>query len=466
MRLEFTKLVTAISRATDFVEAEILHIPHYHEKRVGILANAMGKAMGMDEDTVNALTLAGALHDCALSEYLEDEYPEGGYHHNEINFASHCITGERMLKHFPFYRLVEGSVLHHHDRADGNGALGVKAKDTCVYGQILHITDLADAVFLLNTMDAEKYNNLLKWMDEHRGTAFTDEMVDVFKKSVTYELLMSITEDRCIAVLDSLIPSVSVEVPMSVMRTLSVFFAQITDYKSRFTWRHSLGIAEKAELMGKLYGYDREMCDKLYIAGALHDIGKLIISNDILEKPGRLTDEEYKVIQNHALGTWDLLHNIGGLEDVCRWASLHHEKLNGSGYPFRYGADKLGKHERLIACLDIYQALVEERPYKKGLPHEAAMEILHKMVNEGHLDGEIIDDIDSCHGKYLKAMEKTDKKKKKNTAAEVPSAEQKTVYAGEAWKCEVCGYVYEGKLPEDFICPRCEQPSSEFEKIG
>ncbi|MBQ7501994.1 HD domain-containing protein [bacterium] len=465
MKLEFTKLVTAISRATDFVEAEILHIPLYHEKRVGILANAMGKAMGMDEETVNALTLAGALHDCALSEYLKDEYPDGGYQHSEINFASHCVTGERMLNHFPFYKLVEGSVLHHHDRADGTGALGATAENTCVYGQILHITDLADAVFLLDAMDEEKYHKMMQWMDEHRGTAFTDEMVDVFKKSVTYELLESITGERCIAVLDSLVPSVSVEVPMSVMRTLSIFFAQITDYKSQFTWRHSLGIAEKAELMGKFYGYDREMRDKLYIAGALHDIGKLLISNDILEKPSKLTDEEYKVIQNHAMGTWELLKGIGGLEDICRWASLHHEKLDGSGYPFGYKADKIGRHERLIACLDIYQALVEERPYKKGMTHEAAMEILRKLVNEGHLDGEIIDDIDRCHSKYRKAMEKTSKKKKLYAGLEVPQAEHRTA-GGEAWKCQVCGYVYEGKLPGDFICPYCEQPSSEFEKIG
>ena len=153
MKLELTKLVTAISRATDFVEAEILHIPHYHEKRVAILTNAMGKTMGMDEETVYALTLAGALHDCAISEYLRDEYREGGYRLEEINFADHCITGERMLKSFPFYKHVEGAVLHHHDRADGKGAFGVRAEQTCVYGQILHIADQADAVFWLDTID-------------------------------------------------------------------------------------------------------------------------------------------------------------------------------------------------------------------------------------------------------------------------------------------------------------------------
>ncbi len=462
MKLELTKFVTAISRATDIVEAEILHIPQYHEKRIAIIANAMGKTGGMDEDTVYALTMAGALHDCALSEYLNDEYPDGEYQNEEINFADHCISGERMLKHFPFYRRVEGAVLHHHDRADGLGALGVKADETCVYGQILHIADQADAVFGLDTMDEEKYGRLIGWLNDERGAAFTDEMVDLFINAVPLELLESITDDGCVKILDNLVPSVYVNVPMCVMRELSTFFAHITDYKSHFTWRHSLGIAEKAQLMGKFYGYKREMQDKLYIAGALHDIGKLIISNDILEKPGRLTKEEYQEVQNHAMGTWKLLHDIGGIEDICRWASLHHEKLDGSGYPFGYKAEDLGKHERLFACLDIYQALVEERPYKKSMPHEEAMAILWKMGNEGQLDTEIIEDIDECHKKYRKAMERTGQKRR---GTFIPQKEQEAVYKSPAWKCPVCGYVYEGELPDDLICPFCEQPGTIFERI-
>ena len=460
MKLEFTKFVTAISRATDFVEAEILNIPNYHEKRVAILANAMGKAMGMDVETVYALTLAGALHDCALSEYLRDEYPDGGFVLDEINFADHCVTGERMLKNFPFYQCVEGAVQHHHDRADGKGALGATPENTPVYGQILHIADLADVVFGLDTVDEEKHNKLLTWLEENRGTTFTPEMADVFRRAISIELLRSITGEQCVGTFDSLVPAMEVDVPMPVMRELATFFAHITDYKSHFTWRHSLGIADKAELMGRFYGYDREMCDKLYITGALHDIGKLVISNDILEKPGKLTSEEYKTIQNHAMGTWDLLHEISGMEDICRWASLHHEKLDGSGYPFGYRADVLGKHERLMACLDIYQALVEERPYKRGMSHGEAIGILRKMGNEGQLDQEIIEDIDRCYGMHRKKMEATLKKKKNRYKA----AEGK-VYTGEAWRCPVCGFVYEGELPSEYICPYCEQPGGIFERI-
>ena len=101
-----------------------------------------------------------------------------------------------------------------------------------------------------------------------------------------------------------------------------------------------------------------------------------------------------------------------------------------------------------MACIDIYQALVEERPYKKGLEHKVAIEILNKMANEGQLDSQIIKDIDH----YIKE----EKTLSRDESTLVNSIDK------EAWKCPVCGYIHEGPLPQDFICPRCEQPACIF----
>ena len=153
------------------------------------------------------------------------------------------------------------------------------------------------------------------------------------------------------------------------------------------------------------------------------------------------------------MGTWTLLSPIGGLEEITSWASLHHEKLDGSGYPFGYKADQLGKNERLMACLDIYQALVEERPYKAGLSHGEAMTVLYKMGASGQLDMDILNDINTC---FLPQDE---------TPVAAAAPEMIPEYHGETWQCPVCGYVYEGDLPDDFICPKCEQPGSIFERV-
>ena len=152
--------------------------------------------------------------------------------------------------------------------------------------------------------------------------------------------------------------------------------------------------------MGEYYGKMKRPQAKLYLAGALHDIEKLVVNTDILEKPGKLTPEEYNHIQDHAAATYEILKPIKGLEQITSWASHHHEKLDGSGYPFGKTAEELGHKERLLACLDIYQALTEARPYKEGMEHGKAMEILKKLGAEGRLDECIIQDIDHYYAGY------------------------------------------------------------------
>ena len=134
----------------------------------------------------------------------------------------------------------------------------------------------------------------------------------------------------------------------------------------------------------------------MYLAGALHDIGKVAIGNDILEKPGRLTDEEFSKMKNHAGYTYLILSQAEGMEDIRDWAALHHEKLDGTGYPFGKTADELNRQERIMACIDIYQALTESRPYKSGMTHEAACAILESMVQKGWIDGGITEQIRKC----------------------------------------------------------------------
>ena len=455
MTIELTKFLNALSYALDYVEWEVLHSTPYHGKRVAVLTNRMAAAVGLPPEQEYALTHAAVLHDCALYEYWADELSHDGNPPEELSMAPHCISGEEKMRKLSFYGRIEEAVLYHHERADGRGPFGKTAAETPLTAQLIHMADLMDVKFDLYTVDREKYERVLAWVREERDVLFSGACADAFLRGVDYGLLESIAGDGCLRVLSELLPSVTEDISVRLLKEMASLFAEITDYKSHFTWRHSIGIAEKAAAMGRFYGESAEMCDKLYIAGALHDIGKLLISNDILEKPGKLTPEEYREIQNHALGTWDMLHGIGGMEDITRWAALHHEKLDGSGYPFGLKGEELGRDERLLACLDIYQALVEERPYKAGLSHGTAMGILRKMGAEGQLDTGLIDDIDRCFGDGERAPAQ------RESAPALPKTGKGD---REVWRCPVCGYEYEGSLPEDFICPRCEQPGSIFER--
>lgn len=179
-------------------------------------------------------------------------------------------------------------------------------------------------------------------------------------------------------------------------KNIADFFADIVDYKSPFTSRHSIGVAEKAAQFAKYIGYDVSDIEKMYLAGALHDIGKMAVGNEILEKPDKLTDEEFNKMKNHVGYTYLILSQVDGFEDIRDWAALHHEKLNGKGYPFGKTADELNEQERIMACVDIYQALTEERPYKKGMSHEKTCDILDEMAEKGFVDADISRKMRDC----------------------------------------------------------------------
>ena len=451
MKIDFIEFLDSLSIALDYVEKELIGSATHHVQRVALMVNRTGEYMGMDKDKLFALMHVGILHDAALLEYILDEKPDSDEVMNEEHMVAHCIAGENIAKRLPFYELVENAILYHHERADGSGAFGMTAEDTQVEAQLIHMADIIDVTFGLQEIDEDKFEKVNKWVAENRGIAISDECADAFLASMDYEFLKSMEGEKSVALLKKYLPDVEEEIDILTLKEMAGIFAEITDYKSHFTWRHSLGIADKAYKIGKMYGYDDEMCDKLFIAGALHDVGKMLISNDILEKPGKLTSDEYREIQNHAMGTWNLLHKIKGIEDITRWAALHHEKLDGTGYPFGIEASDLDNNERLLACLDIYQALIEKRPYKDGLSHGEAMSILRNMGQAGQLDQSIIEDIDRCF-----IFENT---------VHHDSAFEELTFTGETWRCQVCGYIYEGALPADFICPNCEQPSSVFEKV-
>ena len=137
----------------------------------------------------------------------------------------------------------------------------------------------------------------------------------------------------------------------------------------------------------------------MYFAGALNDIGKIIVGNDILEKPARLTEEEFAHMKDHAACTYMLLSGIEGMEEIRDWAAFHHEKLDGSGYPFGKTAEELSEPERIMACADIYQALVEDRPYKKGMDHEKACSIMNDMAERNWIDPNIVHCIQKMYQK-------------------------------------------------------------------
>ena len=142
------------------------------------------------------------------------------------------------------------------------------------------------------------------------------------------------------------------------------------------------------------FNLDEETKLKIQIASNLHDIGKLGTPNAILDKEGSLTNQELFEIKKHAYLTHSILDKLENFNDITKWASAHHEKYDGTGYPFGLTSDELGLEERIVSCLDFYQALVEDRPYRKSMSHEEAIIILRKNLSNYEIDIKIVDAIE------------------------------------------------------------------------
>ncbi len=162
-------------------------------------------------------------------------------------------------------------------------------------------------------------------------------------------------------------------------------FARVIDAKSPFTARHSERVAEIAVGIGDLLGFDAVARRDLRRAGLLHDVGKLAVSNLILDKPGKLTDDEFSKIKEHPVSTLEILRRAPCFAPIADLAANHHERIDGTGYPRGLRDEALDLPMRVLAVADVYEALTADRPYRGPLPVEQALDIVSWEV-PGRLD--------------------------------------------------------------------------------
>lgn len=153
-------------------------------------------------------------------------------------------------------------------------------------------------------------------------------------------------------------------------------FADIIDAKSPYTYNHSVRVAAGAQFIAQQLGMDADAQRRIHRTGLLHDIGKLGVSSQILDKPGALTPAERAEVEEHPRYSYSILSRVAAFRPFAWTASVHHERLDGTGYPWRLPAEQLTDAARLLAVADVYDALVSDRPYRAGLQHDTAIDVL------------------------------------------------------------------------------------------
>ena len=409
MEIDIIGLLSAFSFALDCVEAELIHVTSNHGKRVAYMSVCMAEKMGVSDDALRDLAACALLHDNALTQYINEEFYSDISNIDTLKVSSdditprqlgmHCIYGEKNLEKYPFKTGVKDVILYHHEEADGSGPFEKKWTEVSLFARIIHFSDMLDAFCKAQKFDEDVFNKAVHFIEKNKDKRFDSEVTKMFFDAFDKEEFSRLGDEHIEEYFWEKVPCEKSFYSFNVLKDLADLYAKIIDYKSEFTSRHSLGVARTASKISEIMGYDKVICDKMYLAGTLHDVGKIAIGNEILEKPARLTDEEFAKMKNHAGYTYMILSKVDGFEEIRDIAAFHHERLDGSGYPFGKMADELTTLQRIMACADIYQALTEKRPYKDGMNHDKACEILKDMADKNWIDKNITEVI--CHTKEL-----------------------------------------------------------------
>jgi HD-GYP domain-containing protein (c-di-GMP phosphodiesterase class II) len=383
------------SKAFDIIEAELAGASEYHSLRVASLCSRMGKHLGYDSDSLCALVTCALFHDNALIEYNLNKQT-GGY--DGIDLKPHCEYGQRNIDWLPFAKSVDGYILHHHSCENGKGPFG--AAEFPHEAALISAADIADVTYHLQKISNSEINALKDKIAAKTGTFSTKSAIETLLDIVDAEMLESLRDENIHETVRQAYPAWKAGIEDESVLRLAKFIAYIIDCKSKYTRKHTEQIANRAWLMGEYYGYSGGEKAKLYLAASLHDIGKISTPSAVLEKPGKLDKDEYRTIMDHVRCTYDWLGEVEGLGKIRNWACEHHEKLDGTGYPLNKRDTDLDFNSRLMACIDIYQAVCEERPYHSARSHEETMPILYGMAEKGFIDGKTVKDLDDVMAEY------------------------------------------------------------------
>ncbi len=323
----------------------------------------------------------------------------------EDNTEIHCIRGKLLLESVSWLEPSAKIVRYHHtDWQDWDTGIDT----SYVLGaQILFLADHLERSVQRDIYILHQHESLISLISSYAGTKIHPRIIEFFM-SVVYreEFWLDLVSPRLFSLLLHNGPYKRLGIDLADICTIAELFRNIIDFRSRYTATHSSGVAECAASLARLFGLTPTEVRMVETAGNFHDIGKLVIPNSILNKKGKLTASEIALIKQHPYHTYTILKTIGGLQDIAEWAAFHHEKLDGTGYPFHHGTNAISTQARIIAIADTFTAMSEDRPYRKGLNKRDLIEQLKQDADNSKLDGQIISILFENYDDILDSVQK------------------------------------------------------------
>lgn len=383
LQINMPSLLINLSTSLDFSRQGITD----HHKRVATLSLKLAQAAKMNSHELLTVFQSAIIHDIGAINWQEKtsltEFDVATPHH-------HCIIGSDLVAGTKTLASVDSIIRCHHDNWKGNNDSGLVGSSIPLHSRIIHLADRLDVLIRPEVHILGQRQHILERIHKSSGTAFDPDLIDLLTEISKHESfwleLVSPWWDESLAALPLWEP---VLIGIDDLIDISNLFARVIDLKSPFTHRHSHGVSMVASLLAQQDGMSEPEIRLMAVAGLLHDIGKLSVPDQILEKPGRLTESEFYWIKQHTYYTYKILQPLAPATKIPQWAAYHHEKLNGQGYPFGLSAAQIDRPARIVAVADMFTALHEDRPYRPGLSWDEIMKLLRAEAQKGGLDSEI-----------------------------------------------------------------------------
>lgn len=382
-----------------------------HGDRVSYLIMKLFQADGVHSDAkIMELCYLSMFHDIGAykTEMIDSLMDVDQFMHFELqDFLPHSVYGYLFLREFPLLEEDADAILFHHFTYPR------LLKSPCKSRSLASRLFLADRIDMMITKGmASGPEDLLRLID---NAVFSPDDVALLKKLQEEQgILSNIFQHRH---LDELLRFM--ELPIlndEQMASLVSMLPYAIDFRSKSTVTHTVATVEASVTLAELMHLSTEEKHKIYYGALLHDIGKISISLMILEKPDKLTDLEFAVMRDHVLLTEYILRDRVSPE-IMKIAIRHHEKLDGSGYPYGIHGEDLTLSERIVAVGDIISALLGHRSYKDPFPKERVLGILQNMADKGKICKEVFNcalahydelarRVDACNNQALERYEK------------------------------------------------------------
>jgi HD-GYP domain-containing protein (c-di-GMP phosphodiesterase class II) len=287
-----------------------------------------------------------------------------------------CERGASIARQLGFTEDTALAIHQLDEHWDGKGhPEGLKGTEISPLARIMGLAQTLEVFFSLQGLTAA-----IDVAQERRGRWFDPELVDAFlavcDDADFWRMVCRPEPHKQVSRYE---PADEVRIAdENQLDSVAAAFASVVDAKSPWTYKHSSGVADIAAGLAEVLGHSPQELRSIHRMGLLHDVGKLGVSNLILDKPGKLDDAEFAVLKEHTFHTQTIVGRVESLTELAHLASAHHEKLDGRGYHRGIASGELPISARLLAVADIFEALSAARPYRDGMPLEKILGILDK----------------------------------------------------------------------------------------